>query len=248
VGILPALLILWVRASVREPERWQERKLQADSEQTAGQLGSFRELLWTRPWGTRAFLGMALASVGLGTFWAVTVAGQDLAAELLLRTGASQEVAAQHSKFAYGIVETAGGGLGLLAFGPLSARFGRRRTFIAFHLAAFVIAPCTCFLPQTYEQLLVLLPVYGFLTLGIHAGYAIYFPELFPTHLRATGTSFCFNGGRVVAAPILLLSGWLKAQPWVDLRVAISSLAVLFLVGVVLVQLLPETRGEELPE
>lgn len=76
--------------------------------------------------------------------------------------------------------------------------------------------------------------------------HAIYFPELFPTHLRATGTSFCFNGGRVAAAPILLLSGWLKSQPWADLRVAVSSLSVLFLVGIVLVQMLPETRGQDL--
>ena len=104
------------------------------------------------------------------------------------------------------------GGLGLLAFGPISARFGRRRTFIAFHLLAFAIVPITCFVPQTYWQLLVLLPVFGFLTLAIHAGYAIYFPELFPTHLRATGASFCFNGGRVVAVPVLLLSAWLKAR------------------------------------
>ena len=44
---------------------------------------------------------------------------------------------------------------------------------------------------------------FGFLTLGIHAGYAIYFPELFPNHLRATGTGFCFNGGRILAASIL---------------------------------------------
>ena len=148
-----------------------------------------------------------------------------------MRDGVSDEVAAQKAKFAYGIVQTTGGGLGLLAFGPLSARFGRRRTFIAFQLLALAIVPITCFAPQTYGQLLVLLPVFGFLTLAIHAGYAIYFPELFPTHLRATGASFCFNGGRLFAVPVLLFSGWLKAQPGVDLRWAVTWLGHAFSCG-----------------
>jgi hypothetical protein len=90
--------------------------------------------------------------------------------------------------------------------------------------------------------------VFGFLTLGMHAGYAIYFPELFPTHLRATGASFGFNGGRVLAVPVLLLSGQLKAMEGVDLRWAVTGLAGLFLVGAVLMAFLPETNREELPE
>ena len=46
----------------------------------------------------------------------------------------------------------------------------------------------------------------GFFQLSLFSGYAIYFPELFPTHLRSTGTSFCYNVGRFVAAsgPALL--------------------------------------------
>ena len=248
-GIIPALLILWVRASVREPEKWQARAAEAkESPGNAARLGSFTNLLLDPPWDRRALLGMALAAVGLGTFWAVTVAGQDLSREMLVRSGTSTQVAAQQATFDYGILQTAGGGLGLLAFGPLSARFGRRRTFIAFHVLALLVVPLTCFAPQTHEQLMALLPFFGFFTLGMHAGYAIYFPELFPTHLRATGTSFCFNGGRVVAVPVLIFSGWLKAQQGMDLRVAVSSLGMLFLLGAVLMLFLPETNKQELPE
>ncbi len=89
------------------------------------------------------------------------------------------------------------------------------------HLAAFAMVPVICYVPQTYGQMLFLLPVFGFFTLGSHAGYAIYFPELFPDHLRATGASVCFNGGRLVAAPILWLSGKLKGLPGMDLRHAV---------------------------
>jgi MFS family permease len=167
---------------------------------------------------------------------------------LLVRRGATQEEAAGPAKFAYGIVETTGGGLGLLAFGPLAERFGRKRTFALLHLGAVLIVPITCFLPQTYAQMLLLLPLYGFFTLGIHAGYAVYFPELFPSHLRATGSGVCFNGGRLLAAPMLWVSGWLKGLPNLDLRLAISLLSLLCLVGILLLAFLPETKGRPLPE
>jgi MFS family permease len=157
-------------------------------------------------------------------------------------------LALEHAKFAYGFVETAGGGLGLLAFGPLCARLGRRRAFILIQLAALVIVPITCFAPSNYRQLLALLPIYGFVTLGMHAGFAVYFPELFPTHLRATGTGFCFNGGRLLAASMLYFSGWLKSLPGMDLRVAVSWLGLVFIPGMVAVCFLPETKGQSLPE
>jgi len=244
VGVLPALLVLWVRSSVSESERWREKT------KVGGELvpGSFAELLLHRKWGPRAFLGMLLAAVGLATFWGVTVAGQDLAKELLLRNGVTEKAAIERAKFAYGFVETAGGGLGLLAFGPICVRLGRKRAFALMQAAALVIVPITCYLPKTYSQLLLLLPVFGFVTLSIHAGFAIYFPELFPTHLRATGAGFCFNGGRLLAASTLWFSGWLKSIPGMDLRLAVTLLGLLFFLGLGIVLFLPETKGQPLPE
>jgi MFS family permease len=244
LGVLPALLIVAVRACVLEPEKWEQVRRTADG----GRAPGLHALLAHAVWRRRAIPALLLAAVGLGTFWGVTVAGQDLAQELLERQGTAAGEAREQGKFAYGIVQTVGGGLGLLSFGPLAARWGRRRTFIGMQLAALVVVPVTCYGPAEYWQLLALLPLYGFFTLGIHAGFAVYFPELFPTHLRATGAGFCFNGGRLVAASVLVFSGWLKAQPGVDLRLAVTLLSGLFLLGVLVVWFLPETKDQPLPE
>jgi len=242
VGVVPALLVFAIRRSVREPQRWQ----QARSERQ--RLGSLRELFGAPRWARRAVFGLLLAAVGLGTFWGVVVAGQDLARELLVRHGVSAADAAQRAKFAYGIVQTAGMGLGLLSFGPLAERLGRRGAFLLMHLCALGIVPVTCYLPGDYGQMLLVLPVFGFFAGGMHAGYAIYFLELFPNHLRATGAGVCFNGGRLLAAPLLWASAELKALPGVDLRKAVTILASLYLVGAVLLLFLPETKGRPLPE
>jgi MFS family permease len=247
VGVVPALLVLWVRASVKEPERWTALQAKSSRGETL-RRGSLGELLADPRWRSRAVLGLLLASVGLSTFWGVIVAGQDLAREMLIRDGVPKADAAEMAKYAYGYVQATGGGLGLLFFGPLAARLGRKRAFVTMHLAGLLIVPVTCWLPSTYGHLLALLPLYGFLTLSIHAGYAIYFPELFPTHLRATGTGFCFNGGRIVSAGALVFAGWLKGLPGMDLRLAVTLLALLFLLGLVVLKFLPETKGQPLPE
>ncbi|MBI5691293.1 MAG: MFS transporter [Verrucomicrobia bacterium] len=247
IGVIPALLILWVRATIKEPDSWQQAKQRAQSGEGV-QLGSFRDLLLHAPWGKRALLGMLLAAVGMGSFWGVTVAGQDLAREMLLREGTAPLVAAEKAKFAYGFIQSIGGGIGMLAFGPICVRLGRRRTFMLMQGAALVIVPATCFLPTSYVGLLLLLPAYGFCTLSIHAGFAIYFPELFPHHLRSTGTGFCFNGGRLLASVMLVFSGWLKAQPGMALPTAISILSLVFLAGIAIVWFLPETKDQPLPE
>lgn len=243
LGVIPALLVLWVRISIKEPESWKQAK-----REKADRMGSFTELLGDPLWRLRALLGAGLAMVGLATFWGVVVAGQDLAADLLKRLGDPDW--ASKSKIAFGFIQTAGAGLGMLAFGPLSARWGRRRTFTVMHLMALMMTPVVCWVPShfmSYGLLLCLLPVFGFFAQGIHAGYAVYFPELFPTHLRATGAGFCFNTGRILAAPVLIwLSAFMKAA--FDLRLAITCLGGLFLLGLVFLAFLPETKDQDLPE
>ena len=245
VGIIPALLVLWVRMSVKEPDSWKEAK-----ETKAARMGSFRELLGDPRWRARAIFGALLAMVGLATFWGVVVAGQNIAEDLLRRLGAPPGEIANRSKIAFGFIQTAGAGVGMLSFGPLSVRWGRRRTFAIMHVAALVMTLTVCWVPayfSSYALLLCLLPIFGFFAQGIHAGYAVYFPELFPTHLRATGAGFCFNTGRILAAPVLIwLSAWMKAT--LSLPLAISVLGGFFLLGLIVLLFLPETKGQDLPE
>jgi hypothetical protein len=84
---------------------------------------------------------------------------------------------------------------------------------------------------ESIAALIVALPIFGFLTLGMHAGFAVYFPELYPTRLRGTGTGFCFNAGRVLAAPTLIATGWLQDRFEYDLHDAATLLSLLFVVA-----------------
>lgn len=90
-----------------------------------------------------------------------------------------------------------------------------------------------------------LLVLFGFWTLGMHAGYAIYFPELFPTRLRSLGAGFCFNFARITTAVMLIVNAYL-ARLDVPLETSGTILGLLFVLGVGLIWFGPETKGTEL--
>jgi hypothetical protein len=111
----------------------------------------------------------------------------------------------------------------------------------------------------------VLLPLVGFVTLGPFGGYAIYFPELFPTRLRATGTGFCYNVGRFLAALVPQMKSGLKGLfmsgalmlPLLPSAVGNAELAIrygsfvmifIYLVGLIVLLFAPETKDQPLPE
>jgi MFS family permease len=196
-------------------------------------------------WRSRALLGLGLATVGLATYWGIFAWGPELAA-LTLGSRVSPEERQSASSLAYLLMNFTGGLLGLLSFAPLAARRGRRFAFAVYHLGAAILAPATFLGAQTFPQALWLLPAMAFFVLGMHAGYAIYFPELFPTRLRATGSSACFNLGRVLGAVILLIRGTLGSM--LGLRWAVVAISSVFWIGLIILVFAPETQGQELPE
>jgi MFS family permease len=147
-----------------------------------------------------------------------------------------------------------GAALGMFGFGALSQRIGRKPTFALAFVAAFLSTLAVFWFLQEFWQIWVMVPVMGFCQLSLFAGYAIYFPELFPTRLRSTGTSFCYNVGRFVAAigPSalgLLRSGvFARSGEPLDMRYAGITMCTVFLLGLVALPFLPETKGQPLPE
>ncbi len=124
---------------------------------------------------------------------------------------------------------------------------GGRRAFLLFHLGGLMagFALFQGFASSSDTLLMWLLPLFGFLTLGMHAGYAIYFPELYPTRLRSTGAGFCFNFARSATAVMLLVNGALQ-KAGLSFDNSASLLSLLFLDGIVLLRWAPETKGLEL--
>jgi hypothetical protein len=99
-----------------------------------------------------------------------------------------------------------------------------------------------------------MLPLMGFFQLALFGGYAIYFPELFPTRLRSTGTSFCYNVGRLISATGPLMLGYLTSTVFVHhpyplpYRYAGVTMCAVFALGLIVLPFLPETKGKPLPE
>lgn len=276
IGVLPALLTLWIRWKLHEPESWQRVKERAEADPTQ-QLGRLSELF--SPENLRAtIVGVSLATVGLVTFWGIHIYGKNallrraeadaMKVEGITAPGPDADEAAlqafkedrsaalethkseiKRAEMTSMIFNTIGGGLGLLLFGWISDRLGRRGAFVFYHLAAFaaVLVLFQYLIPSEASPttLALFLPVFGFFTLGMHAGYAVYFPELYPTRMRGTGSGFCFNVGRLGTGIAFVCFGFLITIPP---EAQALLLAPLYLLGAVIVLFGRETRGAELPE
>lgn len=243
LGIVPALLIIWIRVSLREPDRW----LKATSSviQTRGSVRQLFEGVLLR----RTLIGVGLAAIGLATFWGTHIYGKDVLKQAYQQSTGDQDPAVLKRVEMLGMfLVTTGGGLGLIAFGPICERLGRRGAFLFYHVGGLAASLAVFTQVSGTTATALLLPIFGFLTLGMHAGYAVYFPELFPTRLRSTGGGFCFNVGRILAAPILFVSGWMQSRLGMGMANAAALLSLLFAVGILFLLLAPETKGQDLPE
>jgi MFS family permease len=141
--------------------------------------------------------------------------------------------------------------LGMFGFGAVAQRIGRKPTFAIAFIAAFLSTATVFWFMKEFNEIFGMVPIMGFCQLSLFAGYAIYFPELFPTYLRSTGTSFCYNVGRFVAATGPLVQGRLLAvfaAETESLRYAGAIMSSVFLLGLFVLPFMPETKGEPLPE
>ncbi|MEX2306681.1 MAG: MFS transporter [Pirellulales bacterium] len=256
VGAVPALLALVIRWRLREPERWQ--KVSHEGE-VARKLGSYRELFGHPVWRKHALLGLGLAFSGIVGLWGVGFFTFDLVGNVLrerfVAEGMSERQVAgavAHWKGIASMMMNVGAAFGMYGFAILAQRAGRKPTFAICFVAALLSTASVFYFLQEFHQVFWMVPIMGFCILSLFAGYAIYFPELFPTYLRSTGTSFCYNVGRFVAAVGPALLGWLTGVVYADtaepLRNAGLTMCGVFVLGLLVLPFLPETKDQPLPE
>ncbi len=141
---------------------------------------------------------------------------------------------------------------GIYFFTYITHYTGRIPAFaVSFVMAFFATVMVFGYLTE-FSQIFWMIPIMGFSQLALFGGYAIYFPELFPTHLRSTGTSFCYNVGRFVAASGPVVLGTLTNYVFVGypepMRYAGVCMSSIFIIGLLALPFAPETKGKPLPE
>ena len=104
-----------------------------------------------------------------------------------------------------------GGIIGCLCLPFVADRWGRKSALLIYFLGALLSVPTTFLLARELSHAVIAAPIMGFFASGVTTGFAIYFPELFPTAIRATAQGFCFNFARFFSAAGPLLAGVLTS-------------------------------------
>lgn len=266
IGIIPALLIVLIQSRLKEPEAW--KRARADHQSGVGkQLGSFKEMFGEPRWRSRAIFGVLLAFSGVVGLWGIGFFAPDLQAYVFDPvfkkeaadkgiTDAAKYVAGQKAIWAgwTSMLLNLGAALGIFAFSWFTPIFGRKWTFALGFIAAAASTAFVFWRLSEFNDIFWMMPLMGFCQLSLFGGYAIYFPELFPTRLRSTGTSFCYNVGRLVAASGPLALGLLTSQVYAGFehplpyRYAGITMCAVFGIGLAVLPFLPETKDKPLPE
>jgi MFS family permease len=227
-GILPALLVFYIRAFVPEPAVFREAM------QTGGQRSTFTIFTDLLP---TTILGAVLTTGAQGGYYAITTF-----LPTFLRDERHLTVMGTGGYLA---VIIAGSWCGYVVSAYLSDGIGRRKNFFIFAIGSLLIAIAYTQTNISDVLMLALGCPLGFFASGIFSGLGPVLTELFPTSVRGAGQGFCYNFGRGIGAFFPTLVGFLSAKA--TLGTAIGIFAALSYAIVILAALaLPETRGREL--
>jgi MFS family permease len=248
VGILPSILVVPTLFFLREPEKWKQSK--ARTQAGAQKAGSIPELFRHPTWRRNLFVGVGLGLAGMAGLWGVGFFSPELISIAL--KGSPQNVVDTVRGYGFAMQDV-GAFLGMIAFTAVATRWGRKPAFLMGFLACLGVTIYVFNNLRTGTDAYWMLPLMGFAQLSVFGGYAIYFPELFPTRLRGTGVSFCYNTVRYLAAAFPPMLGYFSAmlkeggaaEPF---RTAATILSFIFLLGLVALIWAPETKGKPLPE
>jgi len=263
IGAVPAFLCVFIQARLKEPEKWVKAK--AAGKLTGVKFGSYSALLGDVRWRSRALFAMVMCIAAVVGLWGIGFFSPELIASVignsLKAEGIPADQLAGHKTMWASIslgVQNVGAFFGMMTFTIAANRFGRKPVFaVAFVFAMLSTILVFKFLNQR-SDIFWMIPMMGFFQFSLFAGFAIYLPELFPTSLRSTGTSFCYNVGRFIAASGPFVAGTLTlwfagkdpgpAEKLEAFRTACCWMSCIFLLGLVVLPFLPETKGQALPE
>jgi len=253
-GAIPAPLALLVFKKLKEPDQWLKARAQKV------RMGSFGELLSDTRWRRNAFVGLTLAFAGVVGLWGIGFFSYDLLRTAVFEKtfraeGLSGAALAGKTTTWVGItslLQNFGAFFGIHAFTWLTHRVGRKTAFAVSFLAALGMTAYTFWSIHQLRDVFWMIPLMGFTQLSLFGGYAIYLPELFPTRLRSTGTSFCYNVGRLAAAAGPFTLGIFTSRVFAGyaepMRYAGVTMSLVFLIGMAALPFAPETKGQPLPE
>ncbi len=233
IGILPALLVFYIRQRVPEPEVFRRTLARENS---LGEGSHFLEIFSPSLLST-TLLTTLLAVGAQGGYYAITTW---LPTYLKTTRGLSVLNTGE-----YLFVVIAGSFVGYLVSAWLSDSIGRKSTLVLFAVCSLLAVVGYTYLPISNSVMLALGFPLGFFSSGVFSPIGAFFTELFPSRVRGSGQGFSYNVGRGIGALFPTLVGILSAR--MELGHAISMFAVgAYLTMVVATLLLPETRGREL--
>ncbi len=234
VAALPALIAVFVVSLVPESEKWKA------SVKTTASNGL--RLLFGPQLRGRMILGIAFASISLIGTWGA-VQWLPLWADQLV--SGSNPAAKANTQ----MIQAFGAIVGSLVAPLIGARLGRRPAFFLMCLASLVVCAVMFRTVNAYgSQFLVAAFLSSAVTASFYGWFPLYFPELFPTSIRATAQGICYNSGRVFAAVGALTQGKLVAYFGGSYANAGAVITLIYLLGMGLIWLAPETKGKPLPE
>jgi MFS family permease len=241
-GLVPVVLSLYIVFKVKEPERWTKAAPQAK------RVSPLLEIFSTH-YRRRTLVNAALLTVSIVGLWAGAVYEPTAIIQLAKKAGMTQGEAVRIASMGTGLLSI-GTILGCVLVPPMSERWGRRSA-LALYFAGMAICIYLSFgwafyLADGLTTFIVLLFFLGFFG-GNFAVYSLWLPEQYGTPVRATAFAFTTSFGRLIGAGVNFLLGW-AIRDYGSLGVPVAWTAVAFLLGLAVIPLALETRGQPLPE
>jgi MFS family permease len=245
IGVLPAILVIYVRRQVPESKLWLEAV--ANAHAGANGEGPTRKLTLVAMFEDKGavatvFAVLIIASVTVSVFYGITA----LTGPYIGAIAAKQGLVASAWASISALVYNGGSILGYVTAGFVADAIGRKPYMFLSFLGAILSGVLMYLAPQTLTIALICVFILGVFTLGVFSWMPIYLPELFHTRVRSTAAGVIFNLARLVAFPLPILTAFLFSNLG-GYQSTVLALTLLYLIAIIALMTLPETKGRALP-